>query len=180
MKQTRAVFFFVVLALIVTSFAFVSAQDDTDQEHGLESEFLFDLYMDVPPYSEWLTFGEGPYGQRIFVSINGGTVEGTEVNGEVLPGGLETGFTRPDGVFELENRLTIRTDDGNLIYVTYRGIVFTPPGTEDLYRRISLRFDTGAEEYSWLNRILAVGVGVPSQGVYEDRVQIAFKVYAIK
>jgi hypothetical protein len=68
-------------------------------------------------------------------------------------------------------RLTLRTDDGALIYMYYTGIRFGTPevmarilageivGPSDYYLRNAPRFDTGDTRYDWLNRILTVGVG---------------------
>ncbi|HEU5323464.1 MAG TPA: DUF3237 domain-containing protein, partial [Methylomirabilota bacterium] len=78
---------------------------------------------------------------------------------------------RRDGVAELDIRLTLRTDDGELIYVRCDGIFDMAPevrqrvlGGEDVdpseyYFRTTPRFETGSEKYRWLNRLVAIGVG---------------------
>jgi len=84
----------------------------------------------------------------------------------VLRGGGDWLRTRPDGVSELDVRLTLRTDDGALIYVTYGGLshrlpirpVGEPP-PDGRYIRTLPRFETTDARYAWLNRVLAVGVG---------------------
>ena len=63
--------------------------------------------------------------------------------------------------------VAFRTDDEQLIYVTYRGLLFTPKGGEQYWRTTPI-FETGAAKYEWLNKIIAVGVGktVPGKAAY--------------
>ena len=101
----------------------------------------------------------------------GGTVKGPKVNGEVLPFGADWILLRPDGMFELDVRVTIRADDGELIYFYYRGVTNASPeireriqkgedvDPSEYYFRTTPIFETGSEKYSWLNKIICVGVG---------------------
>lgn len=68
-------------------------------------------------------------------------------------------------------RLLLRTDDGEHIYMAYRGLRHGPadvmarlaageqvdPAT--YYFRIAPVFETAARKYEWMNRIVAVGTG---------------------
>ena len=98
---------------------------------------------------------------------NGGTFEGPKLKGTALGGGADWILLRPDGVSELSVRVTLKTDDDQLINLTYRGLMFTPKGGE-LYWRTTPIFETGAAKYEWLNKIIAVGVGktVPGKAAY--------------
>ena len=65
-------------------------------------------------------------------------------------------LVEPDGRILADVRLTLQTDDGAVILMTYEGrgdsatgVVHTAP-----------RFETGDERYAWLTRIQAVGKGV--------------------
>ena len=61
-------------------------------------------------------------------------------------------------VGDIDVRLTMRTDDGALIYMTYGGrIAFDDPA--GMFAYVAPRFETGDERYLWLNRIQAVGMG---------------------
>lgn len=114
--------------------------------------------------------GDTPRGTRKIVPVVGGRMEG-RVDARVLPGGGDWALTRPDGVLELDVRLTLETRDGSLIYMTYHGMrhgsdadiaalgrgEHVPP--ERLYFRIAPRFETAAPQWSWLNRILCIGYG---------------------
>jgi hypothetical protein len=134
----------------------------------LEHEFLFQL---TPTLEPGLVLANIPLGMRQIAYVTGGEVDGPQIKGEVLPGGGDWLLFRPDGVGVLDVRLTIRLDDGELLYAFYPGYaVFSPevfaqvlageavdPAT--YYFRTTPRFETGSETYSWLNSILAVGVG---------------------
>jgi hypothetical protein len=102
--------------------------------------------------------GAGPHGTRVTYPITGGTFEGDRLRGRVLPGGADWTIKRPDGVLELDLRITLATDDGALVYMTFEGIRDDgAPGAP--YFRTLPRFETADPKYSFLNRMLAVGVG---------------------
>ena len=102
--------------------------------------------------------GAGPRGTRVTFPITGGSFEGDRLRGKVLPGGDDWTVKRPDGVVELDLRITLETDDGALIHMTFEGIRDDgAPGAP--YFRTLPRFETAAPKYSFLNRLLAVGSG---------------------
>jgi len=53
----------------------------------------------------------------------------------------------------LDLRITLETDDQALIYMTFQGL------RHGSYFRTLPRFETSAEPYAFLNRIVSVGVG---------------------
>lgn len=135
----------------------------------LEGRFLMDLeaWLD-PPH----LVADTPAGGRKIVTVQGGSFEGPRLRGRILPhSGADWALSRPDGVLLLDVRLTLETDDGALIYMTYRGMRHGPaevmrrlsagervdPGA--YYFRIQPWFETGAERYGFLNRIVCVGLG---------------------
>jgi hypothetical protein len=76
----------------------------------------------------------------------------------VLPGGGDWVLKRPDGVLELDLRITLETDDRALIYMTFDGI--RDDGAKGApYFRTLPRFETADSKYSFLNRLLSVGAG---------------------
>jgi hypothetical protein len=102
--------------------------------------------------------GAGPHGTRVTFPIIGGSFEGERLRGKVLPGGDDWTVKRSDGVIELDMRVTLETDDGALIHMTFEGIRDdAAPGAP--YFRTLPRFATADANYSLLNRILAVGAG---------------------
>jgi len=125
--------------------------------------------------------GATPIGERRIAKVTGGTFTGPEMNGKILPGGGDWLLLRSDGSLQLDVRVTLETDDGALIFMTYRGFRHGPAEVmarlnkgEDVdpseyYFRVAPFFETGAEKYDWLNRIVAVGTGhrLASGPVYE-------------
>jgi hypothetical protein len=102
--------------------------------------------------------GAVPRGGRVTFPITGGSFEGERLRGRVLPGGDDWTVKRSDGVIELDLRVTLETDDGALIHMTFEGI--RDDGvTGAPYFRTTPRFETGDAKYSFLNRLLAVGSG---------------------
>ena len=102
--------------------------------------------------------GAGPHGTRVTFPITGGSFEGDRLRGKVLPGGGDWTIKRPDGVIELDLRITLATDDGALIHMTFEGI--RDDGAQGgPYFHTLPRFETAEAKYSFLNRLLAVGTG---------------------
>jgi hypothetical protein len=134
----------------------------------LKSEFLCELVGDLDDPQQ---IGMTPKGLRMIYPVVGGTVKGPKLNGEVLAFGADWLVIRSDGVGELDVRATMRTDDGELIYAAYRGILKIDPeimgrvqNGEDIdpsqyYFRTTPVLETGSEKYSWLNQIICVGIG---------------------
>jgi hypothetical protein len=112
--------------------------------------------------------GPGPHGTRVTFPITGGSFDGDRLRGKVLPGGDDWTIKRSDGVIELDLRVTLETDDGALIHMTFEGIRDdAAPGGP--YFRTTPRFETAAAKYSFLNRLLAIGSGksTPDGPVHE-------------
>ena len=117
----------------------------------------------------------------LLVAALGGHFEGPKLRGRILPGGGDWILIRHDGVTQLDVRLTMQTDDEQLIYMTYRGHRHGPKEVIDrvnrgetvdpseYYFRTTPYFETGSEKYSWLNKAVSVGTGhrLPEGPVYE-------------
>jgi len=76
----------------------------------------------------------------------------------VLPGGDDWTIKRSDGVVELDLRVTLETDDGALIHVTFEGIRDDGAPAAPCFRTVP-RFETAEPKYAFLNRLLAGGTG---------------------
>ncbi|HJZ70700.1 MAG TPA: DUF3237 domain-containing protein [Vicinamibacterales bacterium] len=100
--------------------------------------------------------GAAPRGKRVTFPITGGSFEGERLRGRVLPGGDDWTVKRPDGVVELDLRVTLQTDDGAYIHMTFEGIR-DDGATPGPYFRTVPRFETAEPKYAFLNRLLAVG-----------------------
>jgi hypothetical protein len=66
--------------------------------------------------------GDTPEGFRRIVPITGGTVEGPELRGTILPVGADFQLLKSDTLTELEAKYVIETDEGEKIYVSNFGI----------------------------------------------------------
>src|SRR5258705_10839298 len=90
----------------------------------MNSRVLMRLRVGVPPPQR---VGAVAHGARVIAPITSGTFEGPRLRGRVLPGGGDWTLLRPDGVLELDLRITLETDDHALIYMTFYGVRHGPP-----------------------------------------------------
>lgn len=114
-----------------------------------------------------------PGGGRLIVPVSGGTFAGEGIKGTIVPPAGDWVVQRPDGSRVLDVRIVLQTDDGQNIYMSWRGIAYTPPGGT-LFARIQPLFETASPKYAWLNNVVAVGVYRPDMG------KIAYRIYRIR
>jgi hypothetical protein len=112
-----------------------------------------------------------PGGWRRFDVLKGGSFVGPRIRAEILGGGSDIVTRNQDRALHPDVRLTMKTDDGAMILITYRGIRHNSEAVERRlaageavpYREFYLRnapfFATASEKYDWMNRILSIGVG---------------------
>ncbi|MBM3644836.1 MAG: DUF3237 domain-containing protein [Alphaproteobacteria bacterium] len=137
---------------------------------SLRTAHLFTISIDVDPVV--VDLGETPYGRRRIATVRGGKFEGEELRGTVDPApGGDWLLLRRDGILQLDVRLTLRTHDDALVYMTYWGMRHGPPWVIDrlnkgekvdpseYYFRTTPRFETSSEKYRFLNRIVSVATG---------------------
>ena len=118
-----------------------------------------------------VTLGAGPYGERRYIPLGGGTVEGPELNGTLVEGGVDWQINRADGVLDIAAHYVIKADDGGLIEVTSEGMRHGPaevmarlargenvPRDEYFFRTL-VRFQTGAPQWLHLNKVMALACG---------------------
>ncbi len=84
----------------------------------------FTIRVQVGPPTE---LGEVPRGRRRIIPILGGSFEGPNIRGKVVPGGADWQIVRADGLAELDTRYMLQTDSGHLIYIQNAGIRHAPP-----------------------------------------------------
>ena len=145
----------------------------------LKSTPLFDISITVDPPQD---LGATPLGMRRIVPVTGGSFKGERVSGIVMPNAAADWIlVRADGSIQLDVRLTLKTDDGELIYMNYRGIRNSSPEVSErlangelvdpseYYFRTAPVFETGADKYAWMNNIISVAVGtrVPTEVRYK-------------
>lgn len=77
-------------------------------------------------------------------------------------------------VGSIDVRMTLRTDDGALIYVQYGGRLDLADRANGLHARVAPVFETGDERYAWLNAVQAVGKGRLIPGADGTRIEYEF------
>jgi hypothetical protein len=130
---------------------------------------LFEIRLDVP---QVIDIGDTPLGRRRIAAVAGGEFHGERLRGTVVPAPAgDWLLQRADGVTVLDVRLLLRTDDGEHVYMAYRGLRHGPADVmarlaagervdpASYYFRIAPVFETAAKRYEWINRIVAVGTG---------------------
>jgi hypothetical protein len=128
---------------------------------------LFVMHLKVRPL---VVVGATPGVNRRIGLVPSGSFEGDRLSGQVIDG-ADWQAVRADGSTTLDVRLVMQTDDDALIAMTYRGVRHGPKDVIErmergeavdpasYYFRINPMFETAAQAYDWLNRIVAVGIG---------------------
>jgi hypothetical protein len=134
----------------------------------VQTQPLFVMRLDVRKLQ---IIGSTPGSYRRIGIVPGGEFEGERLSGDVLEGGSDWQAVRPDGATTLDVRLVLRTKDDALIGMTYRGLRHGPADVimriergevvdpASYYFRINPLFETAAQQYDWINRVVAVGIG---------------------
>lgn len=115
--------------------------------------------------------GPAPAGGRRYVPLGGGSVEGPELRGRLVEGGVDWQWQRADGALEIAAHYVIRTHDDALVEVRSEGLRHGPPEVmaalargEDVppaayFFRTFVRWTTGDPRWDHLNRTMSVAVG---------------------
>jgi hypothetical protein len=135
----------------------------------LHSRPLFTIAMTLPPTLE---MGETPAGTRRVFTVAGGTFAGDRLRGdELAEGSSDLLLVRTDGSSQQDVRLLLRTDDGALILMTYRGVRHASAevnariakgeavAPSEYYLRTAPFFEVSAPRYAWLNKIVSIAIG---------------------
>jgi len=133
------------------------------QTTKITAEYLMTLYAPLDPpqkIDNSLTiYNVGP----------GGWVKGPKINGTLIAPAGDWIRIMSDGNLRQDVRLTIKTDEGALIYVTYNGIISRSEEvgkriasgealtSADEYFLMAPTMETSAKAYGWLNRVQCVG-----------------------
>ena len=137
----------------------------------LKHTFLMTLTLDVNANDPQIVGTIGRQ-KRIIAGINGGSFSGPLLHGHVLPGGADWVLMGSDGSMDIDVRTTLQTNDGPLIYLQYKGrFLAAAKAKKKLSNGLSLSadeyslavtaiFETGHDQYNWLNDAIVVGTGV--------------------
>lgn len=142
----------------------------------LELKHAFTLDVELAPPLE---FGPTHCGERRFIPIVGGSVQGPSLCGKVLLGGGDWNAVRSDGVVHVFAKYNIQTEDGTIIQVTNEGYGRADQSTMKLvfgdnpaagsiancgqswYTKTWPRFEVTAGKWGWLNSTCFIGDLLP-------------------
>ena len=122
-------------------------------------------------FAGMVNIGQTPAGLRRIAPVTGGHFDGDRLSGVVLSGGNDWLINRSDGVMAIDVRLTLKTNDGALIYLTYQGRFLAAPNAMARFANgealnaseyslaMVAKFECGDPRYGWLNNVVAVGTG---------------------
>lgn len=136
-------------------------------------EFAFELRIQVSLLPE---VGKTGKGTRKMVALTGGSFEGPDIKGTIVPGGYDWQLIRTDGVVEIDARYVLQTDESAMITIVNTGIRHAAPEVmqqlakgEEVnptlyYFRSVPVFETSDPKYEWLtkNIFIANGIRQPS------------------
>lgn len=147
----------------------MSVRTETNRSEAmLDTQPIFAIEANL---EDILTVGRTPYGERRFVAITGGRVQGRKLNGRILPGGADWQIVRADGAADIQARYLIEAENGARVAVESEGLRHGPPEVlaalmrgeyvdpSRYYFRTVMRFETADPALDWLNRILALARG---------------------
>ena len=112
-----------------------------------------------------------PDGERHYWIVSEAEIEGPKIKARIAAQGGDWMRVSDDGFWRPDVRAPFQTDDGDTILMHYTGLVQQtdtfrqaaeanqPTEWGDQYMRLTMRFDTGAEQYRWLNTSLFVAKG---------------------
>jgi len=157
-------------------------------EHPLTqiaTEYIMTLHCPLDP-------PQGASGDlQIFNVRAGGWVRGPAIRGEVIAPAADWLRLSPGGARKIDVRLSIKTADGAIVFMTYIGRATAPTdainrrlnagetlGPDQFYFMVAPTFETTAPVYAWLNDIVAVGKMV-SLNRTADR-HVTYDIFAVQ
>ncbi len=152
--------------------------DQLPMVDALPVDHLFDMHVDLQPAQVITT----PIGIRMVFITTGGTIDGPELAGDVMPGGGDWLLVGADGIGRVDVRAMLQTRDGALIHYEARGVIKIPAGGlerlgagevlpfAETYIRTTPTFETSDERYTWLNEIVTVGYNILSPNHIDYRI----------
>ena len=140
----------------VTAFT-AGPKESESSDQVFKTEHMWDAKVTI---ADGILLGKSKHGWRRIVPITGGTFEGPNIRGEVVPCGEDWQLTRPDGDTELYARYLLKTHDGHLIQVINRVLMHFPPEGEKGGPYIRSVIDLEAPNdspYEYLNHAIFLG-----------------------
>ncbi len=156
-----------LVILCLASTTLIHAQSEVPEP---ALEFIFEATVTLDPPRE---VGITRYGKRRIIPITGGSFEGPDIRGEVLPGGADWQTVREDGTADLVANYSLKTDDGVIIYIENKGVRTASPevmarmmsgeavSPAEYYMRTSATLEVAKDsKYAWLNQTIIISSGM--------------------
>ena len=123
---------------------------------------------------DFLEVGDGPKGPRLVVEVREASLESERVNASLATrDAADWGTVSDNGkLMSLDVRFTLKTDDGEFIYVEYCGRGSLETGLIGA----APTFQTGSEKYSWLNTVQGAMAGQANLETGE----LVYRLYELK
>ena len=126
-----------------------------------EAPQLAFVFEETVTLGQAIPAGDTARGSRLIIPITGGTFEGPEIRGEVLPMGWDWQLRRADGCTEVEADYFLRTDDGVVINIVNTGVICRPDDGGPVPVRTHPVFEAPLGKYDWLSQGAFVGTLEP-------------------
>lgn len=120
----------------------------------------------------------------------GGWVKGPGIQGELIAPSADWLRIMPNGTLKLDVRLSVRADDGSIIFVTYTGRIVASSeatqrleagetlGPDELHFMTSPTFETTSKTYGWLNDTVSIGKIASTKG--GDDCHVTYDIFAVR
>ncbi len=131
-------------------------------------------------FEETVALGQGidpgatAQGGRFIIPITGGSFEGPQIRGTIMPGGWDWQLIRPDGCREVKADYFLKTDDGVVINVVNTGVICPGEGGARRAVRTQPVFEAPRGKYEWLSQTAFVGTLEPGPADAGPSVRIRF------
>ena len=145
----------------------------------METQLLFEMSAEL---AEPIVINSTPDGDRIVLQVTDGQFKGPRIRGRILPSGGDWLVLRPDGIGVVDVRLVLETDDGERIYMVYRGLVNDITGAREPTKiRTAPTFATSTKgKYAWINAVQAVAEGEPIRHPNGGLSAVRYTVYELR
>jgi len=108
--------------------------------------------------------GDVSRGHRLVGPIVGSSIEGPQLRArQVGTSAADWLLQGPEGSVLIDVRVSMLTDDGAALQITYGGRAHWPDGVGSGPVRAAFYFETSAPQYQWLCGRMVVGVGAVEQ-----------------
>lgn len=170
------------LAVVATAGLGSPAQAQTTTPR-LEYLMTYEAELDLPQVINDKTF---------IYNVKGGWARGPGISGSFIPPGADWLRVMGSGVLRLDVRATLRTDEGELIYLSYNGVIQHTEKSYDklmkgekvtpedgIYFVTAPTFETSSAKHGWLNGVQAVNKFVEVQ-VNPKRSYVRYDVFVVR